>query len=250
VRTAPGPSEETREERIKRFEKYEGRAGLLFLIIVAVLGARPFVNWVADKLNNLDDHPLLAIYLLGCALVPALALVSVFTFWVLAWLTKTNVLTKNLKKLQASTTRAPFPSRAVKFLATWLFEIALSWISVALLVWRLLKILLGTAREVLSSRPESIKLLSYPLKNDPHLPVESVWAYAYALTIRGGSPPPDEAALTAELEEISAQKPRFDRAVALRQLESLDVVKPAVIAAVAARRRGASAEEEDEPNGS
>jgi hypothetical protein len=228
-----------------------GIGSLLGLIFVGAVGG--VIRWGVHQLApsagpfNLDDHPILEIYLLGCALVPPLALLCHITFWALAWITKGNVLAENLKKLQAPTTKAPFSSRVAKFLGTWLLEIALSWISIAVQAWRLLGLLFRTAREGLSSRPESIKLLTYPLKNDPLLAVESVWAYAYALTIRGGSPPPDEYALTRELAEILTSRPGFDRVVALRQLEALDVVKPTVIAAVAARRGEAGADEETNP---
>jgi hypothetical protein len=184
---------------------------------------------------NLDDHPYLAIYLLGCGLVPVLAVTYLLLGWILSWITKANVVAKNLRKLQPPLNKAPFWARAGKFLATWVAEVALSWISVAMQAWRFVSVLLRTTREILSSEPETVRRLRYPLKTNPDLPVESVWAYLYALNIRVGSPPPDEATLTEHLAEASTLGPAFDRVVALRQLEALDVVKPSIISAVLAR---------------
>ena len=94
---------------------------------------------------------------------------------------------------------------------------------------------LPVARDALSPVPQAVRQLRFPLKNNPSLPAESVWAYLYALGIRAGNVPPDEPGLAEEIDEIFSNLPDFDRAAALRQLDALDVVKPSVIAAVASR---------------
>jgi hypothetical protein len=193
---------------------------------------------------DLDNHPYLAIYLLGCGFVPVLAVTCVAFTWVLSWITKANVVAKNLRKLEPSQSKAPFASRAGKFLATWTAEMALSWISVAVLAWRTVSVFFRTIREIFSSVPEAVRQLRYPLKTNPDLPAESVWAYAYALNIRVGSPPPDAATLSQHLDVMSTLVPLFDRAAALRQLEALDVVKSSTIAAVVAQ--GDAPADEDE----
>ena len=184
------------------------------------------------KVTMLDDHPYVALYLLGCAMVFALTVVKLTLHWALAWITKSNVLAANLKKLQPLV-ETPFWTKVGKFFGTVALEAALSWINVAVGTWQILALLLRTVREALSSSPESVQRLRFPLKNNPDLPAESVWAYLFALSITVGTALPDEEHLTSELDDISTRLPRFDRSAALQQLEHLGVVKAAVLSAVA-----------------
>ena len=182
----------------------------------------------------LADHPYLRLYLLGCALVVPFWVASLTFRWVLAWITKGNIMAANFRKLQP-TARTPFWARTGKFIWSVVSEVSLSWVNVIVITWKFVVLLLRVAREALSSAPESIQRLRFPLKTNPDLPVESVWAYVFALSICAGALPPDEKRLEEELDDVSYQVPRFDRSVALRQLEALDVVKPSVMDAVVAR---------------
>jgi hypothetical protein len=128
--------------------------------------------------------------------------------------------------------KTSFLIRGGKFIGAVVLEAALSWINVAVLVWKIVTLLLRTARDAFSSAPESIKQLRFPLKSNPDLPAEPVWAYLVALRIRAGDVPPDETGLAEALAAVSSRLPRFDRNAALRRLDALDVVKPAVISAV------------------
>jgi hypothetical protein len=47
----------------------------------------------------LDDHPYIAIYLVGCLVALVLIVAKATIFSVIDWATKANILTKNLKKL-------------------------------------------------------------------------------------------------------------------------------------------------------
>jgi hypothetical protein len=184
---------------------------------------------------DLDDHPYLLIYLIGCGLSLIAAFASIVLQWALSWVTKANVVAKNLRKLEPASAKTPIPVRVRKFVVTCIWQAALSWIAVVWEAWRIVLLLLRTAREALTSEPESVRRLRYPLKTNPDLPVESVWAYLCALGIRVGSPPPDEKQLAEELNRASGALPRFDRSTALRQLDALEVVKPAVTSAVLSR---------------
>ena len=48
----------------------------------------------------IDEHPYLFIYFLGSGLVLILSMFNMTLLWLISWITKGNVLAKNLKKLQ------------------------------------------------------------------------------------------------------------------------------------------------------
>ena len=183
---------------------------------------------------RLDGHPYLLFYLVGCALVVVLSLVRITLHYSVIWITKTNVLERNLRKLKPDAVRHPWVGLA-KSLGIFVVEIPLSWLNVAVISWKIVAMLLSLARDALSPVPQAVRQLRFPLKNNPDLLVESVWAYLYALGIRAGNVPPDEPGLAEAINEVFLNLPDFDRAAALRQLEALDVVKPSVIAAVVSR---------------
>lgn len=73
--------------------------------------------------------------------------------------------------------------------------------------------------------------MQFPLKNNPKLSREAVFAYAYALGVRGGSSP-DWWQMEQELREIEGYYPSFNSEVALKTLGSLGVVDPETISKV------------------
>jgi hypothetical protein len=83
--------------------------------------------------------------------------------------------------------------------------------------------------------PEGIKRLRFPLRNNPDMPRESVWAYLHALNVEVGGEPPSETALVDSLNEVTDYYPSFDRVAALKQLESLKVISQDVTSASLAR---------------
>jgi hypothetical protein len=179
-----------------------------------------------------DDHPYLAIYLLGSALTTVLIVAKLVLHWVLAWITSANILATNLNKLQPVAPQTSVRRRAGKWLGLFLLEAALSWINVLAIAWQILSLLLRTARDALSSAPETVQRLRFPLRRNPNLAPESVWAYLLALGIRAGDLPPDEAHLSRQLDDLCSELPHFDRKAALRQLEALEVVPPSTISGV------------------
>ena len=174
----------------------------------------------------LGNHPYLALYLLGGALAVVLTLGHVVLGYVLRWVTKGNIIAANLRKLEPPRPETTFWKEAAKFVGNVLFNATLSWIFVVFIVWIILTLVLHTARDALSSVPESIKQLRFPLKNNSDLPAESVWAHLKALEIRNGKPL-DQAGLFVSL--VKEVPPRFDRWAAVERLEALDVVKPSVL---------------------
>jgi hypothetical protein len=174
-----------------------------------------------------DGHPLVGLYLLGCVLAVALTLVHLVLVHVLGWVTKGNIVAANVRKLQAPQPKTPFLKASAQFIGNLLFNGILSWLFVLFVSWIILRLVLNTAREAWSSAPESVEQLLFPLKNNPDLPAESVWAHLKALEIRNGKPL-DEAGLFISL--VKETPPGFNRGAAIDRLEALDVVKPAVLA--------------------
>ena len=106
-----------------------------------------------------------------------------------------------------------------------LFNVALSWIGVVMSLGAMLAILFSTARELLTTIPEEIKLLRYPIKNNPNLSSEAVWAYAVAVNLKTGTDW-SEGLLRNELNNIADDYPSFNRQSAIKVLEGLKVVDP------------------------
>jgi hypothetical protein len=176
----------------------------------------------------IDQHPYLFIYLLGSALVLILSIFNTTLFWLIAWLTKGNVLARNLKKLDPPDEQS-LGQKVLVFVVALAFEAALSWIGVVVAVWQTLVTLLKTVRETLVSTPEAIKLLRFPLRNNPDMSREAVWAYVHALRVRVGEKLPDEDELLYSLNNLREEHPSFDREAALNQLKGLNIVSADVI---------------------
>lgn len=176
---------------------------------------------------NLDEHPYLLIYLVGCAVAFCLSLVVVAEAYVIGWVFKGNIMRKNLKKIQDPES-TNFKIDAAVFVFGLVTGTLMSWLGVVQYLWRILWMPLSALREVFSSVPEEIKLLQFPLKNNPNLSREAVFAYAYALGVRAGTSP-NAWQMAQELQEIEGYYPSFNSEVALNTLSSLGVVTPEVI---------------------
>jgi hypothetical protein len=182
----------------------------------------------------INEHPYFFLYALGCILVIILTLLKIILFGAVDWLTKANILNKNLKKLLPPDEKT-FSDKATLFVSLWALEVALSWINVMVVLWQIITGLIRTARDVFSSAPEAIKLLRFPLRNNPNMSRESVWAYVLALQMRGGEKQPGESELLFALNELFHYYPSFDRIAALKQLERLNVMDTDVISATVGR---------------
>lgn len=178
----------------------------------------------------IDEHPYLFIYLVGCVIVIILTVIKVILFGLIAWISKEHIFNKNARKLDPPDERS-FLNKAGDVLTLLFVTVLFSWINVLYIPWEIARVLLASIRELFTSRPEAIEVLRFPLRNNPHMPRESVWAYAHALQIRVGEKQPGETDLRASLDELYGYYPSFDRATALKQLKALNVVSPEVITA-------------------
>lgn len=169
------------------------------------------------------EHPAVYFYLLGCVVVVILAPLRLALLWSLAWITKGNVYARNVRKLLPRDTDA-FWKKAVAFLGMFAFDVALSWLIVIYAFVQIALILLRTIREAMSSTPEEIKLLRFPLMNNPELPPESVWAHLTALNARAGTV--EYSDIARDLVGLPESLSSFDSRTALAQLERLHAVPP------------------------
>ncbi len=175
-----------------------------------------------------DVQPYLSIYLIGCALVVFLTLFKVVIFWFIGWITKENILNKNLKKLQHPD-ETTFTSKALLFLGAIVLEAALSWVNVLVIIFQIIKMLLNVIREALTTKPEAIKALRFPLRNNPNMSREAVWAYLSALQIKVGEKQPNESDLLYSLEEVTDYYPSFNKKIALNQLKDLNIISNDIV---------------------
>ena|SRR6267143_68071 len=176
----------------------------------------------------IDQHPYLFVYLLGCVLVVILLMFRVVLVWIISWITKGNILNKNFKKILPPDAKT-FWQKAILFIGALALEIGLSWVNVIVVAWQIMTTVLNTLREVLASTPEAIKVLRFPLRNNPNMSRETVWAYLYALQMKVGEKPPSAAELLFAVNEVFGHHPSFDRKAALNQLNGLNVMSADVV---------------------
>lgn len=181
----------------------------------------------------INKHPYLALYFLGCLLAIALVLARIVLLSVIYWFTKENILAANLRKLDPPDQRS-FGQKTWALTWEFVWVAALSWINVLFLLFQIPILLLRIAREAMTPVPQAVKMLRFPLRNNPHLSVEAVWAYLLAAGIHCGDEPPDQMGLLKRLDRVAKGQPDFDRTAALKHLERLDAVKADVLSAALA----------------
>ena len=179
----------------------------------------------------MDDHPYLLGYLIGSAVAIFLGLFIVLEGYIVSWIFKGNVLRKNLAKIQDPSNQG-FKANVSMLAFNLVTAAVMSWLGVLQYLWQALSIPLYAIREALSSVPEEIKSLRYPLLNNPDLSKESVWAYAYALGIKTGSRA-DGVQIQYDLEEVKTYYPSFNAEIALEALKSLGVISEQTVSDVA-----------------
>lgn len=171
----------------------------------------------------LDEHPYIAIYLFGCVLFLLLSLFKVVIFYTIDWITKANILNMNIRKIMPPNEMTVLQNVS-KFIGILLFEMLLSWINVVLVLWQIVTTLIRILRDLLTPAPEAIKILRFPLRNNPKMAREAVWAYVIALNVKAGVKRPDEYGLVEAIREISENYPNFNYRDALAHLGSLEAI--------------------------
>lgn len=170
-------------------------------------------------------------YFVGCFAVVLLQIGSFTFFATLDWFLKGSVFRKNLKKLDPPEEKKSFWSKALIVFGMLLFDVALSWIGVLLQLWNIGTRLLGMVRDIFASVPEELKVLRYPLRNNPEMSREAVWAYLRAAEAKFGGVQASEHTLLYSIQAVREHYPYFDRVAALNQLKTLNAVSPDAIAA-------------------
>lgn len=166
---------------------------------------------------------ILTIYLVGSTIALTLSLLNWITALGIAWLTKTNILVKNLLKLKQPNNK----SFLIKFLiviGSWILLFLSSWIEVIHQLWLFIKLITQTLRVFFNPLPETIKNLTFPLKNNPYLERETVWAYSFAINLALGKKIEFDqfgGTFAFEIDEITEFYPTFNIELALKQLQSL-----------------------------
>lgn len=176
--------------------------------------------------------PYIYIYLSGCICYALLLPIKMFVFYFIYWITKDNILVKNIKKINPPDKKLTFGERITIYGIFIAVDVTLSWINVAIVLWQIIAELFNVLRHIFTSVPEEIKLLRFPLKNNPHMPRESVWAYSTALNIKFGDPIHTDFTLTESLSYVRRYYQSFDRLSALKQLDNLRVIDSETIDSV------------------
>jgi hypothetical protein len=179
----------------------------------------------------ISEHPYLALYLSGSILVVLLSLLKVILFHAVDWFIKGNILRKNLKKISPPDKKSILEKIGV-FISTIVVEALLSWINVVVIIWQILVFLLHAVRNVVSSVPEEIKQLRFPLTNNPNMSREFVWAYGIALLVKTGSNTLTKGNIIHSIKETLGYYKTFDYTTALDKLCELRVVDSAIINSV------------------
>jgi hypothetical protein len=171
----------------------------------------------------------LFVYLAGCLVALFVILLKAILQWFLLWISKENVLQKNLKKLEPPDARS-FHAKALTIIGVLLFESLLSWINVVVGIWQIIALPLKLLRARLAAVPEEVKQLRFPLWNNPMLSREAVWAHSVALSVKAGEIIPDDFALNQSLWELMEYHEGFDAQGALKRLAALGVLSEEDIA--------------------
>ena len=171
----------------------------------------------------------LAIYIAGGVAGVILSLARLIVVRAYAWATKSNVVAKNLRKIDPPAAES-FVTKVGAWAVAWGLTFLLSWISVAFeLFWGIPVAVLRILREMFSSTPEAIKLLRFPLRNNPAMSAEAVFAHMTALNRLAGQNTLTEPQLMLKLDEVKKRVPSFEPSVAVDQLAALRAVDEDVL---------------------
>lgn len=177
------------------------------------------------------------IYLAGCVAWVVFAIFKVLLILFLSWITKGNILRKNMAKISEPVSTSWAIRWGIQGVL-YLIEAALSWLGVIINIGHLIVILFRILREVFTTVPEEIKRLNFPLLNNPNLSREAVWAHMYALGIKAGdNDPTDKGLMSDSLTDVSYYYSDFKRKKALKRLGTLNVVSDKVISSMLKNER-------------
>ncbi len=203
---------------------------LIFTLIVIALLWSGFLYFTEGKdietgVNAMLNSEILKVYLLGSLATVILYILNQVVFGTIRWFMKLNVMTDNYNKLVYPFKPESIRDKATKHLLSVVFESIFSWISVLIQIYGTFRGLLEIIREVFSDKPENIKELIYPLKNNPNLKAEHVWAYVAAIGILDGNIMPNKGAIASELQQSVDANNKFNYELAVEKLKTLHAVE-------------------------
>jgi hypothetical protein len=102
-----------------------------------------------------------------------LILLHMILIWSLSWITKGNVLNKNILKLQ-TVDNLTLVQKYTLPTVMFLLGVVMSWVNTPIVIWNIIFTLLNRLRELITETPEEIKRLRYLLKNNPKMTPEAV----------------------------------------------------------------------------
>jgi len=176
---------------------------------------------------NFDWQLYLFIYFAGVICAILMMLIQIVFVFTINWITKTNIFYKNLKKLDPHNIEAGIYSKYSSKLIYFL-EPLLSWISVVFIIGRMFYTICNNIRVALQSTPEEIKILNFPLRNNPDLKPEVVWAHLMALRSKNGDIV-NSYIISANLKEIKLKNSYFASDFAIENLKRLNVIDPEIL---------------------
>lgn len=170
------------------------------------------------------------LYLAGYALAAVLMLVKGTLLLTIDWLTKADILKANAAKIAAPDIRSSKEKTLGAAIVILILAVP-SWIVVPVILWQIFQLpfLALRVRLSLAYMPESMKQYMFPLLTNRDLSREVAWAYSRAYGVKNGDIL-DDCFLVYELDKLFSYYPSFERTLALRRLETLNVVEPEIIA--------------------
>jgi hypothetical protein len=174
------------------------------------------------------------LYLLGSLLVLALTLSKVALGWLTEQLLGIGYHWFNCQKIGFFRSRitghlSDKPDSYSVIALVIGFEMLLSWINVPVCIWQLFTQLVSTAAELMKRAPEDLNKYRYPLRENPSLSPEEVWAHLVAVAVAGGKLTIRSETLVQELHEISDRGIKINKLQALECLAELRCMRTGII---------------------
>lgn len=171
---------------------------------------------------------ILFVYLFGCFIAFLIQITTRTIINFIYFITKENILIKNIKKISEPDNRTK-----VKKFGEWalafLLSVLASWINVIGASIHFIVFIFRFIREIIQTTPQTIKELRWPLRNNPDLSREHVWAYLVALSVKGGSTELNADLIIKEIFNITNYYEDFEKKRAVKILSTLIVINENIL---------------------
>lgn len=172
---------------------------------------------------------LIYLYILGATLAFCYIVFNKAVDWLYSKITGLDVFRENLKKLEMhydffTGEMKEYPVTNKEATKLILLEMSLSWISVIIQIWKTFKFFIQAIKEQLTVSP-ALKELYYPLRNNPYLEKEIVWARLISSSVITTGRQLSLEEVYRGIEIYESRLINFNRDKALKYLLDLEVVK-------------------------